>query len=342
MIHLDDQKILQVNNLKVYYPVRRSLFSISNRKEKRFVKAVNGIDFDLIKGEIMALVGESGCGKTTVGNAVIGLVPATDGSIFLGKDDITKLSFDELRLLRKRVQYIFQDPFSSLNPRMTVRQTLRRSMEIHNICPAIEMNERMNELMKNVGLSQDQADRFPHEFSGGQRQRIAIARALAVEPDIIIADEPTAALDVSIQAQILNLLLKLKVDLGLTMLFISHDLSVVNYISNRIAIMYLGFIVESGFSKEILNNPMHPYTQALIEAVPKQVHGCTERKVRLSGIIPSPENLPPGCVLHQRCPFAMEICKTEVPLLLLREGRMVACHLYRAFNKSDTILEAIQ
>ncbi|NLF51591.1 MAG: ATP-binding cassette domain-containing protein [Leptolinea sp.] len=325
---IDNNIILTAENLRVYFPVRSKFLALGDHRKKQFVKAVDGISFSLRKGEILAFVGESGCGKTTVGNALIGLVPVTDGRVMMGDVNLSNLPFEELRQYRKRIQYIFQDPYSSLNPRMTVRQTIQRSMEIHDICPASERENGMLNIMQKVGLPGDYADRFPHEFSGGQRQRIAIARALAVEPDIIIADEPTAALDVSIQAQILNLLLQLKEELGLTIIFISHDLSVVNYISNRIAVMYLGRIVEEGNSRDILGKPLHPYTQALIEAVPKRIHGHTERKVRLTGTVPSPIDLPSGCVMHERCPFAMERCVTEVPSLLPKDHRLVSCHLY--------------
>ena len=317
--------LVRTRDLRVLFPVKEQ-FTLLRRSKPRFVQAVNGISFDVFPGETLALVGESGCGKTTVGRSLAGLVQPTGGSVFYGEIDLADLSFDAMRPLRKRMQFIFQDPYSSLNPRMTVFQTLQRSMLVNGICSHERSYPRARELVHLVGLSDDHLVRYPHEFSGGQRQRISIARALAVDPELIIADEPTAALDVSIQSQILNLLLKLKEELNLTMVFISHDLSVVNYISDRTAIMYLGHIVEIGRSRDIFRAPLHPYSKALLDAVPRKTHGYTTRAVRLSGSIPSPIDPPAGCPLHPRCPFADERCKEENPLLTPHGDRLVACH----------------
>ena len=320
--------LLDVKDLKVSFSIKKgiSLFS----RDKRCVQAVNGISFSLERGETLAVVGESGCGKTTVGRTIVGLNPPTEGKILFEGQDLGQLSYAQMRPLRRKIQFIFQDPYSSLNPRMTVFQTLQRSMLVNGICTAEEVPKRAHELIRMVGLSEDHLLRFPHEFSGGQRQRICIARALAVHPELIIADEPTAALDVSIQSQILNLLLQLKRELNLTMIFISHDLSVVNYISDRTAVMYLGSIVELGRSREVFADPMHPYTRALLEAVPRKEHGRTERREKLKGSIPSPIDPPSGCTLHPRCPYATERCAVEKPELRSVGERRVACWLHSA------------
>lgn len=318
------EPLVTIENLKVFFPVKKNMFY---RGPTKFVQAVNDVSFEIKKGETLALVGESGCGKTTIGRALVALNKPTAGTIRYNGTDLSALSYDEMRPLRRKIQFIFQDPYSSLNPRMTVLQTLQRVMLINGVCTKEEVNDKALELIRKVGLTEDQLHRFPHEFSGGQRQRISVARALSLTPELIIADEPTAALDVSIQSQILNLLAELKKEMGLTMVFISHDLSVVNYVSDRTAIMYLGHIVEIGNSREIFNNPMHPYTKALLEAVPRKTHGCTERKIRLKGSIPSPIDPPSGCPLHPRCPFATERCAKEAPELIHINNRQVACHL---------------
>lgn len=318
------EALVKVEHLKVFFPVKKGLFHSGSAK---YVQAVNNVSFEIKKGETLALVGESGCGKTTIGRALVALNKPTSGTIHYNGTDLNALSYEEMRPLRKKIQFIFQDPYSSLNPRMTVLQTLRRVMLINGSCKKEEVYDRALELVRKVGLTEDQLHRYPHEFSGGQRQRISVARALCVMPELIIADEPTAALDVSIQSQILKLLAELKEEMGLTMVFISHDLSVVNYVSDRTAIMYLGRIVEIGDSRDIFQNPMHPYTKALLEAVPRKTHGCNERRIRLKGSIPSPIDPPSGCPLHPRCPFAEERCKKETPELLPIENRQVACHL---------------
>ena len=324
-----EKYLIEAKKLKVHFPVSSgSVKSLFENRKKSFVKAVDGVDFYIKNQETLALVGESGCGKTTTGRALIGLNKPTDGEIIFNGDKVDHISYKDAQKLRKQMQFIFQDPFSSLNPRMTVKTIIGRPMIANGICTHLETKERIEWLLKEVGLSVNQLDRFPHEFSGGQKQRISIARALAVEPKLIIADEPTAALDVSIQCQILNLLFKLKEELGLTMLFISHDLSVVNYISDRTAIMYLGKIVEIGSTKEIFKNPAHPYSKALVDALPRHGHKKVNNAVKLNEFISSAVNPPSGCNLHPRCPYALKRCKTDLPLLKnLDDGRQAACHL---------------
>lgn len=328
MSEINQDSLLSVRDLKVHFPVKQNFIdSVILKKEPACVKAVDGISFDVHKGKTLALVGESGCGKTTTGRALVGLNEPTAGEIIFDGNRIDHASYEEMRKLRKRMQFVFQDPYSSLNPRMNVLTTLERSMLLNESCEAKEVKNRAEELMKLVGLLPDQLYRYPHEFSGGQRQRISIARALSVNPEFIIADEPTAALDVSIQCQVLNLLLSIKEQLELTMIFITHDLSVVNYMADEVAVMYLGKIVETGNVKDVFRSPNHPYTKALIEAVPRRASGVVERKVKLKGSIPSPLNPPCGCALHPRCPYATERCKEEVPELRTVGNVKVACHL---------------
>jgi len=314
------ERIISIRDLKVYFPVQKSFSDNTLKAEKRFVHAIDGVSLDICRGETVALVGESGCGKSTIGRTIVGLNRKTSGEILIENCSSEKE-------LRKKVQYVFQDPYSSLNPRMTVRTVLERPMSNFGMHKE-DREERIAELMQKVGLSAEQMNRYPHEFSGGQRQRISIARSLAVEPEFIIADEPTAALDVSIQAQILNLLMELKADLGLTMLFITHDLSVVRQISDRVAVMYLGRLVEEGPTEEVFINPLHPYTKALLAAVPKGPNAGKSDGVRLRGSIPSPIDPPAGCRLHPRCPFATEACScTEPELINVSDTRRVACLL---------------
>ena len=312
------EKIISIKDLKVYFPVEKAFTDNTLKAEKRFVHAVDGISLDVFKGETIALVGESGCGKSTIGRTIVGLNKKTEGEIYIPGCSSEKE-------LRKKIQYVFQDPYSSLNPRMTVRTVLERPMKNFSL-HSNNREERIAELMTQVGLSSEQMDRYPHEFSGGQRQRISIARSLAAEPEFIIADEPTAALDVSIQAQILNLLMELKEKLGLTMLFISHDLSVVRQISDRVVVMYLGKLVEEGTTSEIFENPLHPYTRSLLNAVPKGPFAIKKDDVRLRGSIPSPIDPPNGCRLHPRCPFATEACNENDPeFISVSDTRRVAC-----------------
>ena len=317
--------LLEVKDLKVHFPVRQGLFS----RVKGYVRAVDGVSFSIEPGETLGLVGESGCGKTTLGRAVIRLIEPTAGSVVLEGADLRKLRGEALRQKRRTFQMIFQDPVSSLNPRMTVGQIVGEALEIHNLAPdAAARRERVGELLKSVGLDPLHAQRYPHEFSGGQRQRIGIARALAVRPKLIVCDEPISALDVSVQAQIINLLGDLQQQEGVAYLFIAHDLAVVEHISRRVMVMYLGKVVEMGESRSLCRDPKHPYTKALISAVPVVDPKSKRQRMLLPGDVPSPINPPSGCAFHPRCPVAEARCKTEVPELReVTPGRWAACHL---------------
>ncbi|MEK3855813.1 ABC transporter ATP-binding protein [Cytobacillus sp. FSL H8-0458] len=315
--------ILQVDRLKQYFPVKKdSIF-----KPKTYVKAVDDISFELFEGETLSIVGESGCGKSTTGRAILRLDEPTDGKVlYMGKDILT-LNKKDMRKLRGDLQVIFQDPFASLNPRQTVKQILNEAMAIQNVVEKSKRKERMLELLGYVGLPPEALDRYPHEFSGGQRQRIGIARALAVNPKLIICDEAVSALDVSIQAQILNLLKKLQKQFKLTFLFISHDLSVVRHISDRVMVMYLGKVVEIAEKKEMFDSPLHPYTKALLSSIPVPDPTLKRDRVILKGDVPSPIDPPGGCRFHTRCPFAAEKCKQEEPPLReLVNNHFVSCH----------------
>ncbi len=327
--------VVTVNDLVVHFPVAQKLTDNSLRRKKQFVKAVDGVSFHVELGQTTALVGESGCGKTTIGRALVALEKPTSGSIEYRFDgSVTQLTSSSVdKSIRRRVQYIFQDPYSSLNPRMTIRTILQRPIERFALHTE-NREERINALISMVGLSKEQLDRYPHEFSGGQKQRISIARALAADPAFIIADEPTAALDVSIQAQVLNLLMTLREELDLTMLFISHDLGVVRQIADRVIVMYLGSIVETGATEDIFTNPLHPYTKSLLSAMPLGPVEEKKDRIRLSGVIPSPIDPPAGCRLHPRCPFAMPICAQRAPQERILPGdRQVYCHLLSDENK---------
>lgn len=320
--------LLSARDLKVHFPVKQGFIdTVIKKKPPVTVKAVDGVSFDVIKGKTLALVGESGCGKTTTGRALIGLNTPTSGEVVFDGQRIDEASYEEMRKIRRRMQFVFQDPYSSLNPRMNVLTTLERSMILNEVCRPDEVKGRAEDLMKMVGLLPNQLYRYPHEFSGGQRQRISVARALSVNPELIIADEPTAALDVSIQCQVLNLMLDIRERLDLSMIFITHDLSVVNYMADEVAVMYLGKIVELGNVKDVFRHPIHPYTNALLEALPRRSAVLAERKVKLKGSIPSPMNPPKGCALHPRCPYATERCAMEEPKLKDCGGVKVACHL---------------
>ncbi|WP_216317947.1 ABC transporter ATP-binding protein [Deinococcus aestuarii] len=316
------ETLLDVRNLEKYFPIRGGLLSrvVAN------VKAVNDVSFQLGRGEVVGLVGESGSGKTTAGRAILRLIEPTGGQVIFNGKDITKLSKGELRDYRREMQIIFQDPFASLNPRMTVSDIIGEAMQIHNLHPGRERVDRIAELLQKVGLRPEHMRRYPHEFSGGQRQRIGIARALAVNPSFIVADEPVSALDVSIQAQVVNLLQDLQEELGLTVLFIAHDLAVVEYICDRIIVMYLGRVMEIAPSRELNRNPKHPYTEALLSAAPVPDPTVKRQRIILEGDIPSPINPPSGCVFRTRCRYAVDECSKVVPELReVAPGHFKAC-----------------
>ncbi|SHE50913.1 oligopeptide transport system ATP-binding protein [Thermoanaerobacter uzonensis DSM 18761] len=318
----DNKVLLEVKNLKKYFHVSGGI-----------LKAVDDVSFTIKKGETLGLVGESGCGKSTTGRTIIGLYEPTAGEIIFDGERVTHLNYEGRKKFARRAQIIFQDPYASLNPRMTVGDIIGEGIDIHELYTGKERMERIYQLLEMVGLNREHANRFPHEFSGGQRQRIGIARAMAIEPDFIIADEPISALDVSIQAQIVNLLMNLQQEKGLTYLFIAHDLSMVRHISDNVAVMYLGMIVEMTSSAELYSNPLHPYTQALLSAVPIPDPNVERKRERiiLEGDVPSPINPPPGCRFRTRCKYAMDICKEQTPPLKeVGSGHFVACHL---FNK---------
>jgi oligopeptide transport system ATP-binding protein len=326
------EAFLQLQNLKTHFPVERGMIF---RRRIGTVKAVDGVSLALAQGEILGLVGESGCGKSTLGRSVLRLIPPTEGTVLLAGRNLTRLGSDELREARAGFQMIFQDPYASLNPRMTVFDALAEAMLAHRTIPASELPARVSALLERVGLSPRCLKKYPHEFSGGQRQRIAIARALAVEPKLIIADEPVSALDVSIQSQIINLLFKLSREMGLTMIFISHDLSVVKHISDRIAVMYLGKIVELGPAADVFGHPLHPYTQALVSAVPlpDPRRERQRRRILLPGDPPSPMNPPGGCPFHPRCPHAIGKCSQVVPAFeTLAPNHEAACIRLKDIN----------
>ena len=320
------QELLKVNDLKQHFPIKGGMLG----RTVNHVKAVDGVSFAIKEGETVSIVGESGCGKSTTGRAILRLDEPTSGEIEFQGKDLLSISKSEMRKMRKDLQIIFQDPYASINPRQTVRQILYEAMEIQNAVPKKDRENRIKELMDTVGLGPHQIDRYPHEFSGGQRQRIGIARALSVDPKLIVCDEAVSALDVSIQAQVINLLKKLQRELKLTYLFISHDLGVVRHISDRVIVMYLGRIVEIGDKKSVFDQSQHPYTKALLSAIPVPDPANKADRIILKGDVPSPIDPPEGCRFHTRCPFATDKCRTETPELrttdYLKEGHMAACH----------------
>lgn len=328
MIESDNSNLLEVKNLKMYFPIYQGLL----RRLVSHIRAVDGVSFFIREGETLGLVGESGCGKTTVGRCIVRAYQPTDGEILYRKDgkyvDLTKIPYKKLKIYRRDIQMIFQDPFSSLNPYMTVLDIVGEPLKVHKIAQGRELKSQVKDLLNRVGLSVKYISRYPNAFSGGQRQRIGIARTLALKPKLIIADEPVSALDVSIQAQVINLMKDLQGEFGLTYLFIAHDLSIVEHISDRVLVMYLGSMAELVNSEELYFHPLHPYTEALLSAVPKFEPGMETHRILLPGEVPNPSNPPSGCKFHPRCRYAREICSKEVPKWRdMGNSHYVACHL---------------
>jgi len=325
---MENDNLLIVQNLKKYFPLKKRFL---RKSTNAFVKAVDGVDLIVRRGETLGLVGESGCGKTTLGRCILRLEEPTEGKLLFENQDILSFDYKRMRRLRQDMQIIFQDPYSSLNPRKTVGRMIEEPFIIHGIAPnKKERQDRVKRLMDVVGLLPEQRDRYPHEFSGGQRQRICVARALALNPKLVVADEPVSALDVSIQAQILNLLVELQRKFELTYIFISHDLSVVKHISDRVAVMYLGRIVELASNQMLYTNPFHPYTEALISAAPIPNPLAKKEQILLEGDVPSPINIPPGCSFRPRCSYHQDVCSQRVPLMEeIEDGHWVACYFPR-------------
>jgi peptide/nickel transport system ATP-binding protein len=321
----EKDNILEVSHLKKYFPIKGGFFG----GVTGYVKAVDDVSFSIKRGTTMGLVGESGCGKSTTGRTILRLLEKTDGTILFNGKDVNAYNKKELRSLRTKMQIIFQDPYSSLSPRLPIGEIVGEAVREHGLVPKEEFDDYVTKVMKDCGLQEYHKDRYPHEFSGGQRQRICIARALALNPEFVVCDEPVSALDVSIQAQIINLLKELQEKRGLTYLFISHDLSVVEHISDTVGVMYLGGLVETGTTEEIFAHPYHPYTQALFSAIPMPDPDLKKERILLTGDIPSPANPPSGCKFHTRCPKCMDCCKNEVPKARdMGNGHVVKCHLY--------------
>lgn len=334
LIH-NPENILEVNRLKKYFPIKSGLF----QKVTGYVKAVDGISFSIRRGTTMGLVGESGCGKTTVGKTLLRLTSKSGGQVLLNGVELHDLSKTEMIKMRPKIQMIFQDPYASLSPRLPVGEIIGEAVREHGVVPKEQYEDHLDRIMRSCGLQPYHKDRYPHEFSGGQRQRICIARSLALNPEFVICDEPVSALDVSIQAQIINLLKDLQKEYNLTYLFISHDLSVVEHISDTIGVMYLGNMVEYGSKIDIFKNPLHPYTKALFSAIPMPDPKAKMNRIILEGSIPSPANPPSGCKFHTRCNQCMEKCKTDAPKpRVVEEGHYVVCHLYNDYKTQDEVL----
>jgi oligopeptide transport system ATP-binding protein len=320
-----DKVLLRVQGLKKYFPVKLGVLN----KVRSYVKAVDNISFDIKEQETFALVGESGCGKSTTGRSILRIIEPTEGKVYFEDENILEYSKEKMRQTRKNMQMIFQDPYSSLNPRMKVRDLIMEPLYTHFKLSKAEINERVDDILNLVGISKDQSNKYPHQFSGGQRQRISIARAIVINPKLVVADEPISALDVSIQAQILNLLINLQGKMNLTYVFISHDLNVVKHISNTVGVMYLGNMMEMADTGELYDHPLHPYTQALLSAVPSRDPQIKKNRILLKGDVPSPANPPKGCPFSTRCPKATDICKVQKPeYKKLSERHFIACHLY--------------
>ncbi len=322
MVSPHNSPLLEVQNLKTYFPIRAGLF----RRTVGFIKAVDGVSFRIQPGQTLGLVGESGCGKTTVGRTILRLIPAAAGSVLFEGTDVLAVPVAAIKPLRRQMQIMFQDPYGSLNPRMNVEAIVAEPLKVHGLASGTQRRQRVVELLEQVGLSRRYLDRYPHEFSGGQRQRIGIARALALGPKFLVCDEPVSALDVSIQSQIINLLMDLQKYLGLTYLFIAHDLAVVQHISDSVAVMYLGRIVEYASPDALFEHPLHPYTRALLSAIPIPQPGRPRERIVLKGEVPSPANPPSGCPFHPRCPWAESRCRREEQMLIeYRTGHQAAC-----------------
>lgn len=331
---LAQDELLKVEGLKKYYPVSQGLLG----KPPVYVKAVDDVSFSIRRGETFGLVGESGCGKSTTGRSLLRLIEPTGGKVFFDGKEITALSDKEMRKSRREMQLVFQDPFSSLDPRQNVKRILEEPLKVHGMGNGARRHERVEQLMDIVGLPASHLLRYPHQFSGGQRQRIGIARALAVQPKLIVADEPVSALDVSIQSQVINLLQDLQEEFALTYLFIAHDLSVVKHICDRVAVMYLGRIVEVADKHQLYHNPQHPYTQALLSSVPNPDPKAERKRIILQGEVPSPDKAPEGCAFHTRCPYAMDICRQQRPVLAETEqGHQTACFLFGGAGFNTTL-----